>query len=113
MQPAVAYRVGLAEGWTLTGRGFADYANSDYMNEFFSIDQSQSSRSGLRTYDADAGWKDVGATLGVEWQFAQHWVTGVTGTYKRMIEDAGSSPVTRSAGNKNQGAGGLYVAYRF
>ena len=113
VQPAIGYRVNVAPTVSLTARIFADYANSDYMDEFFSISPSQSARSGLRQYDADAGFKDAGLTLGVTWGFADHWFTGASGTYERMVGDAGSSPVTRNAGNKNQASGGIYVGYRF
>jgi MipA family protein len=113
IQPGLEYKAPVAETVGLSARVFSDYANSDYMDEFFSIDANQSARSGLRQYDADAGFKDVGLTLGVNWNFAPHWFTGAVATYERMIGDAGSSPVTRSAGDKNQGMGGVYVGYKF
>ncbi len=113
IQPAVGYRVNVAPTVAITTRAFADYASGDYMDEFFSITASQSARSGLREYNADAGFKDAGLTLGVSWGFAKHWFAGANATYKRMVGDAGSSPVTRNAGNKNQGSGGIYVGYRF
>jgi MipA family protein len=83
------------------------------LEKFFGINASQAARSGLSQKDADAGFKDVGVTLGVNWQFTKHWFTGLSGTYERMIGDAGSSPVTRDAGDKNQGSGGIYVGYKF
>jgi outer membrane scaffolding protein for murein synthesis (MipA/OmpV family) len=113
IQPGLTYKVGVSESVSFTGRAYADYANKNYMQTFFGIDADQSARSGLRERDADAGFKDVGLTLGVNWQFAKHWFTGVSGSYERLIEDAGSSPITRDAGNKNQGSGGVYVGYKF
>jgi len=113
IQPGLAYKLGVSESVSLGGRVFADYANDDYMQTFFGIDANQAARSGLSQDNADAGFKDVGLTLNVNWQFAAHWFTGASATYERMIGDAGSSPVTRDAGNKNQGFGGVFVGYRF
>lgn len=113
LQPALAYRAGISDSVSFMGRAYADYANKDYMQTYFGINANQSARSGLRERDADAGFKDVGLTLGVNWQFTKHWFTGVVGTYERMIDDAASSPVTRDAGNKNQGSGGVYIGYKF
>lgn len=36
------------------------YADDDYMESFFAIDADNAARSGLRTYDADGGLKDIG-----------------------------------------------------
>jgi Outer membrane protein V len=113
IQPGIGYRVNVAPAVALTTRVFADYANSDYMDEYFGVSASNSTRSGLRQYDADAGFKDAGATLGVTWFFAKQWFAGAAGAYKRMVGDAGSSPVTRNEGNKNQGSGAVFVGYRF
>jgi outer membrane scaffolding protein for murein synthesis (MipA/OmpV family) len=113
LQPGVTYKAAISESVSFTGRAYADYADKDYMQTYFGINANQSARSGLRERDADAGFKDVGLTLGINWQFAKHWFTGVSGTYERMIYDAASSPVTRDAGNKNQGSGGVYVGYKF
>jgi MipA family protein len=113
IQPGVDYKAGLSETVGFSARVFADYASANYMDEFFSVSSGQSARSGLRQFDADAGWKDVGLSLGVNWQFAAHWFTGAVANYARMIGDAGDSPVVRSAGSRNQAAGGVFVGYKF
>ncbi|MBK8175879.1 MAG: MipA/OmpV family protein [Rhodospirillales bacterium] len=113
VQPALSYKVALGDGVSLNSRVFSDYANDDYMSTYFGIDANQAAKSGLKQKNADADFKDVGLTLGVNWQFADHWFTGASGTYERMLGDAASSPVTRNEGNKNQGFGGVYVGYKF
>ena len=113
VQPGLMYKAAVSPSVAVTGRVYSDYANDNYMQKYFGINASQAARSGLSQDNVDAGFKDVGLTLGVSWQFTSHWFTGVSGTYERMIGDAGSSPVTRDAGNKNQGSGGVYVGYKF
>ncbi|HYN37760.1 MAG TPA: MipA/OmpV family protein [Rhodospirillales bacterium] len=113
MQPGLIYKAGVSESVSVTGRLYADYADKDYMQTYFGINANQSARSGLRERDADDGFKDVGLTLAVNWQFAKHWFTGASATYERLIADAASSPVTRNAGNQNQGSGGVFVGYKF
>jgi outer membrane protein len=122
IQPGLDYKAGVSETVGFSARVFADYASANYMDEFFGISSGQSARSGLRQYNADAGWKDVGLALGVNWQFASNWFTGAVATYERLVGDAADSPVVRSrtlrgdggvAGSKNQAAGGLYVGYKF
>ena len=113
IQPGLDYKAGLSETVGFSARVFSDYASANYMDEFFSISSGQSARSGLRQFNADAGWKDVGLSLGVNWQFASNWFTGAAANYERLIGDAADSPVARSAGSKNQAAGGVYVGYKF
>jgi outer membrane scaffolding protein for murein synthesis (MipA/OmpV family) len=113
IQPGLDYKTGLSETVGFSARVFSDYASANYMDEFFSISSGQSARSGLRQSDADASWKDVGLSLGINWQFASNWFTGAVANYERLIGDAADSPVARSAGSKNQAAAGVYVGYKF
>lgn len=113
IQPGITYKNAVTNEVTITGRFFADYASDNYMDTYFGVDASQAARSGLRERSADAGFKDVGLTLGATWLFTEHWFTGAVATYQRMVGDAGSSPVTREVGSKNQVLGGGYIGYRF
>lgn len=99
--------------WFFTTTAETTYASGAYMSEFFSINNADSARSGLRTYDADADFKDVafGATL--TYRFTESWnVTGLA-TYTRLLGDAADSPVVDDEGNENQFFGGLNVNFSF
>jgi outer membrane scaffolding protein for murein synthesis (MipA/OmpV family) len=90
-----------------------DYASGEYMSTYFGIDAGDSARSGLKTYDADAGIKDVG--LGVVLQYYPWDRVGfrALARYTRLVGDAADSPVVDDRGDENQVVGGLMVTYRF
>ena len=90
-----------------------NYASGEYMSTYFGIDAANSRRSGLKTYNADPGFKDVGAGV-----LVQYWAWGNLGLrfragYVRLIGDAADSPIVKDRGDENQIFGGLMVTYRF
>ena len=58
-----AYTSRVNDELTLTYGAAATYADSDYMDTYFSIDGDNATRSGLRRYDAGSGLKDIGCQL--------------------------------------------------
>jgi MipA family protein len=102
-----------SKSWTLSFGLSTTYADDNYMSTYFGVSAADSARSGLRTYDADAGFKDVGFDLGILCKFTEHWSSRFLGGYKLLIDDADeSSPVTEE-GSQNQIYGGLLVIYTF
>lgn len=49
------------------------YASDDYVDTYFGVDAENAARSGLDAFDADAGIKDAGLTLGVSYAFTRQW----------------------------------------
>ncbi|MGI9508890.1 MAG: MipA/OmpV family protein [Geminicoccaceae bacterium] len=107
------YRAKLAPGWSLTTTVSSTYADSDYMDTYFSIDAGDSAASGLDEFDADSGFKDVGLNLRLAWGQKTGWGAAAIGSYTRLIGDAEDSPVVDDAGDENQFFGGLAVTYAF
>ncbi len=92
-------------------RGNVSYASDDYMSSFFSVTTSDSVASGLSTFDADAGFKDIGvAALGL-YHLNQTWHIGGVVMYKRLLGDAEDSPVVSDRGSENQLFVGLGLLY--
>jgi len=91
------------------------WASGGYMGKYFGVTPNESVNTGLDAYDADQGFKDVGAKLilgfgGEEWD---GWkIYGVT-SYFRLLGDAEDSPVVDDAGDADQFFGGIGVAYEF
>lgn len=106
-------RLGAEQRWIVNGGVDSTYATSDYMENYFGIDQRDSLRSGLSSFDADAGIKDVGVSAGVTYRLTQHWSLTTIASYKRLVGDAEDSPVTDDAGSPNQFFGGALINYRF
>ncbi|MDX2441642.1 MAG: MipA/OmpV family protein [Desulfobacterales bacterium] len=92
---------------------FTTWADDDYMESYFSVSEAGSIVSGLDTYNADSGLKDVGLNVSVHYTPWQHW--GIMGVlvYKRLLNDAEDSPVVDKEGNENQATFGIMATYRF
>jgi len=107
------YRLKLQAQTMLTVNAQTTFASSDYMHTYFSVDQEDAVRSGLRTYSADGGLKDFGLGIAVQHSFDRKWsVVGVL-KYTRLLGDAADSPVVDDAGSANQMMTGAFVSYSF
>lgn len=78
------------------------YASSDYMQTYFGIDDSGSLLSGLPSYSADSGIKDVGTELYSVVSFSERSGILVRYAYNRLLNDAADSPVVTVDGSRNQ-----------
>jgi outer membrane protein len=107
------YRAVLRPNLSLNTTVFTTYADDDYMETYFGIDGADAARSGLDTFDADAGFKDVGVSLAARFGGREGWgLTGIA-AYKRLLDDAEDSPVVDDEGDANQLFAGLLVTYGF
>jgi outer membrane protein len=107
------YRIPLSPTWMLSINGYTTWADDDYMSAYFGIDGKNSLKSGLKPYDADSGFKDVGITVPLRYNATENWaIMGVVG-YKRLIGDAADSPIVEDEGDENQFYGGAFLIYRF
>lgn len=113
LQPGLAYWRSIGRDWRFSSRLSTTYASDGYMSTYFGVDQKDSQRSGLREYNANAGFKDVGLGLGLSYSLTQNWVIEGRGAYTRLLEDAADSPVTDDEGSANQLFGGVLINYRF
>lgn len=86
------------------------YASEDYMDAYFSVTPAQAAASGLGIYDADAGFKDIGIDIGLDYQLTDRVTVRTKAGYARLLQDAAASPITSS---KDQFSGGLGVTYTF
>ncbi len=103
----------LAEKVRGEGRISASWASGDYMGNWFSVNQRDAARTGLDSYDADEGFKDLTLGGSVNWNFVGAWsLTGIA-TYTRMLGDAADSPIVDDAGDANQFRAGVLVNYKF
>ncbi len=111
LTPEIHYRRRLAESWKLNLAASTTYASDNYMESYFGVSSSDSARSGLSTFSADAGFKDVSVNLALSYGFNEHWDLGILGSWKRLLDDAADSPVTDDVGDENQFIAGLFVTY--
>ena len=95
----------------LAGIG-TNYADDAYMREHFGVDPAQAARSGARlgVFDANAGFKNVFAGAGFEYEFSERWTAKLYGEYSRLTGDAADSPVIET---KDQFSGLFAITYQF
>jgi outer membrane protein len=93
-------------------RGTASWADSKYMRSNFGIDAAQAAASGLSRFSPDAGPKDVGAAIGLNYRLGSRWSIGGDAGYRRLLGDAADSPIVSKRGSANQLQGLLYLSYR-
>ena len=95
----------------------ADYMGEGYADTYFSVSPAGSIASGLPAFSAGKGWKDwnLGAvtmiSLTGDLTGGLQMVGGIN--YRRLLNDAGESPITRIAGSRDQWSGVLGMAYTF
>ena len=107
------YNWKMSDAWAFVFGAHTTYADGDYMSTYFGINGADSARSGLDTYDADAGFKDVGLDLVADWKFLPNWKARGIGSYSPLIGDADDdSPVT-DEGSEHQFFGGALVIFTF
>ena len=90
------------------------WASEDYNDAYFGVSAKDATRSGLDTFGADAGFKDVGGRvkLGFGADDWGPWKMVATFAYFRMIGDAADSPVVARAGDENQLFFGFGLMYQ-
>lgn len=111
--PGVNYITPLAPNWILSARLGVTWASDAYMSNYFAINHTNASRSGLDQFNADAGFKDASLNVAAIWRFAQNWDLTALAQYERLLGDAADSPITDDKGSANQLFAGLLVNFHF
>jgi outer membrane protein len=86
------------------------YANDNFMQTYYGVSSSDSVRSGLPTYRASAGIRDVSVLPGVVYHLSRSWHLAAGFRYQALMNSAKNSPVV-DVGSSNQFLAGLGVAY--
>ena len=80
------------------------------MSHYFSVNRSDSLRTGLREFDADADFKDASLSVLLSWELIEGWHIQGGAVYQRMLGDAEDSPIV-DIGDDNQFIGFGAVTY--
>lgn len=86
------------------------WSDDKYMDSYFGINSTQSARSGLSRFNAESGFKTVGAELGFVYPVFESWEIRTMVEYARLIGDAADSPISK---DDDVLFGGLAVSYKF
>ena len=86
------------------------YASGNYMETYFGVSPANAFRSGLPVYSADAGFKDVGGTVGGVMYLSKEWALSAGLQYRRLLSEAKDSPIVSDRGDANQWIAGVGIA---
>lgn len=116
--PSIGYSTPLSTTIFAFASVEATYADDSYTDSFFSITPAGTLASGLPTYSADGGWKNVAATLGLNYDLSGDLRDGglglfIGGSYSRLLNDAADSPIVRRRGDRDQWFGAAGLTYAF
>jgi outer membrane scaffolding protein for murein synthesis (MipA/OmpV family) len=115
--PSIDFGTPLSRRTYVSASLSADWVGGGYADYYYSISPSDTLASGLRTYDADGGFK--GWTVGL---LANQSITGDlthglslfgTASYGRLAGDFKRSPIVADRGSASQWLGAIGLAYTF
>lgn len=86
------------------------FADSDYMESYFTVTPLQSAASGLSVFEADSGMKDVYLSLGTDIPVTDDWSLKLGARYTHLLGDAADSPIVETS---SQFSGIVGLTYRF
>jgi outer membrane scaffolding protein for murein synthesis (MipA/OmpV family) len=110
---ALGYTFGLSETVSLSTQAMAGFADDDYMQTYFGINQQQATRSGYSRYDTEGGLKSVGLEVGLNWGITENIGFGVSANYTKLTGDAADSVLVKTKGDENQFSGFMGITYSF
>lgn len=118
ISPSVSYSTPLSTAIFTNLTLSAVHVDDNYAETYFSINALGSAASGLPTFNADGGWKSVGASLlgGVDLSGdARDGGWGMFGlvSYTKLMGDAKRSPITSIRGDADQWFLAAGVSYTF
>lgn len=116
--PSLSYTTPVSRGMLAALSVGAEYADDEYMDYYFSVTPADAATTGLPVFEADGGFKSVGANLLVGIDFNGDLTDGglamfLIGGYSRLLGDAKDTPFTAIRGSADQWVGGAGLAYTF
>jgi outer membrane protein len=95
----------------VTFGGGITYADGNYMETYFGVDQENADRTGLSVYEADSGLLMARVNAGAVLHLSMSWHLAAGVQYRPLLDDAADSPIVDDRGSKSQWIYGLGAAY--
>ena len=115
--PTVNYLTPLSRTAAVGLFASAEHAGNGYADTYYTVLPGQVAVSGLPAYRARSGWKNYTlgaiATVSLTGDLLHGFKLVGGGTYARLLNDFGDSPVVRIAGSRSQWLGAVGLAYTF
>lgn len=91
------------------------WIGNNYADAFFSVTPQQSAASDgiLSVYNADAGFRDVGASINGYINILDRWSLNPYATYTYIFDDYANTPIIKNFGDRNQFRVGFHIMREF
>ncbi|MFM9934794.1 MAG: MipA/OmpV family protein, partial [Novosphingobium sp.] len=89
------------------------YASAEYASTYFTVTPAGAMSSGLSSFKAKSGIKDIGASVNIAYAIDQRWSLFGIGAYKQLVGSAAESPIVKDAGSAGQFVGGIGIGWSF
>ena len=93
---SVGKRYSLTRKVILMGSVGTLWADEEHMSNRFGVTSAQSARSGYRSYEAEAGIKSVGFSVGASYLVTDKWTANLTFKGDALLGDAADSPIVKN-----------------
>jgi outer membrane scaffolding protein for murein synthesis (MipA/OmpV family) len=100
----------ITERLAVVGNLGPTWAGKDDQTEWFGINAAQNAASGLPVYDANAGFRDIEASVVANYKLTEHWGVSLGGGVNRLLGDAADSPISKEDTGVSMFMG---VSYKF
>ncbi len=116
-QPSVTYFTPLSTKAAVGLFATAEHVSDRYARYYYNVTPAGSVASGLPTFNADGGWKNVQFGIiggySITGDLLHGWKIVAGGTYSRLMNDFKDSPIVSIAGDRDQWLGTVGIAYTF
>ncbi len=116
--PSLAFSTPLSRALFVFTSVEATHASDNYAAAYFDVTPAGTVASGLPTFAADGGWKNIAFTLGANYDLDGDLANGglglfLGGSYSRLLEDAARSPIVSIRGDRDQWFAAAGLTYSF
>lgn len=93
--------------------GQASWIGDRYADAFFTVTPEQSLRSGLPTYNADAGFRDIGGSFNAYINVRRNWSLNPYVSWRYIFDGINDTPIISLYGDRNQFTAGFHLLREF
>nr|WP_315417498.1 MipA/OmpV family protein [uncultured Pseudomonas sp.] len=91
----------------------AHFADARQTQTFFGVDDKESAASGIRAYNASAGFQNLTLTQSFEFPLADNWSLLTSASWVHLVGSAANSTIVKDTGDVNQGQVQTAISYKF
>jgi len=91
----------------------AHFADARQTQTYFGVDANESAASGIRAYNASAGFQIMTLTQSFEFPLASHWSLLTSASWVHLVGSAANSTIVKATGDVNQGQVQTAISYKF